>query len=77
MNIAFLDTWYYTPLDLKVYAAGLCGLRRPASTKFLEELAGTEVGKDAHTAHTAFADAKWNARVYDALADGRRFRVGA
>lgn len=59
-----LAPWFYTPLDLKVYAAGRCGLKLPASTKFLEELAGTKVGKDAHS---ALVDAKWNVRVYDAL----------
>jgi hypothetical protein len=52
----------------------MCGLARPASTKFLEELAGTKVGKEAHT---ALADAEWNARAYDALVNGKRFRVGA
>ena len=69
-----MSPWYYAPLDLKAYAAGMCGLARPASTAFLEELAGTKVGKDAHT---ALADAEWNVRVYDALVDGRRYRVGA
>jgi DNA polymerase III epsilon subunit-like protein len=56
--------WYYSPLDLKAYAAGKCGLPQPASTKFVVELAATKVGKYAHT---ALADARWNVRVYDAL----------
>jgi hypothetical protein len=37
---------------------------KPASTKLIAEVAGIPLPKDAHT---ALADARWNAQVYDAL----------
>jgi DNA polymerase III epsilon subunit-like protein len=56
--------WYYSPLDLKAFVAGRCGMLKPASTKLIAEVAGIPLPKDAHT---ALADARWNAQVYDAL----------
>lgn len=59
--------WYYAPLDLKAYAAGMCGMTEPASTKFIAELADVPLTKDAHS---ALADAWWNRNVYDSLVNG-------
>lgn len=56
--------WYYSPLDLKAFVAGRCGMRQPASTKLIAEVAGVPIPTDAHT---ALVDANWNRRVYDAL----------
>jgi DNA polymerase III epsilon subunit-like protein len=57
--------WYYSPLDLKAYVAGRCGMRKPANTATIADVAGVPI--DKHGQHTALADAKWNMRVYDAL----------
>ena len=56
--------WYYSPLDLKAWAAGMCGMSKPASTKFIAELADVPLSTDAHT---ALVDARWNRDVYDKL----------
>lgn len=58
------EPWYYSPLDLKAYVAGRCGMREAASTKLIAEVAGVPLPTDAHT---ALADARWNQRVYDSL----------
>lgn len=60
--------WYYAPFDLKMYAAGLAGMTKPASTKFLAELADVPLPKDAHT---ALADCHWNREVYLSLTGER------
>lgn len=60
--------WYYSPLDLKAWVAGRCGMPKPASTKLIAEVAGVPLPSDAHT---ALADARWNKAVYGALVAGR------
>lgn len=58
------EPWFYQPLDLKAYAAGMCGKASPVGTKFLAELAEVPLPEDAHT---ALADACWNRDVYNEL----------
>lgn len=71
-DLAFLreylgaQPWFYQPLDLKAYAAGMTGKSVPVTTSFLSELAEVPLDKYGEQ-HTAMADAAWNRDIYDAL----------
>lgn len=56
--------WFYCLLDLKAFVAGRCGMREPAKTTTIADVAGVPLSKDSHT---ALVDARWNRDVYDAL----------